>query len=492
MANLWLEFGLDSEASSSTSSRCVRIATKTSFRPEEVLDLGPGARDPSRRFSISEKLLSTTSQTIQELQIFIERMSAIVPGRTRHFIVDLDDIILELLAGAESTGQLLAAWTALSSRVGSAQRFMLKYRDEFVGGATIIPASPASTSPELHQELSVQPSVDRKLRHLYDKFPRHNAALSISKLGELREGRAWNSFVTVPEWLEEQVKETERIAQAPFSSSIQPSYIEQPSETLSLLTPDVSARTSYRSGGNFVLPPITKDKGKATPSKKVTFEEENQSWPNNVSAVLASNTPYRENPFQQDSTAPVEQVEPGLGSNILFGLAAPKPPSFSTPGRSFDTGHFGLTKDTPGFEKIAPQEVGIREARSRKVRSRKIAINLMKGRMRRTDLIGPVEEVTIRQSPDNLPTGEIGIEHRIDPLLLQGLQSRLSEEEEEVHPSEEEDRRQDHRQGLHQDRPMEEEEELHLQGHHSVLPLRVKRMPQGLFLSRPTEPSFLP
>ncbi|KIM40434.1 hypothetical protein M413DRAFT_28267 [Hebeloma cylindrosporum] len=143
MAHLWLELLKVVKQTTSTSARCLSLATKTTLKPKEVIDQGPEF-ERLGHFRIRDKLSNTVCQTVGELQTFTQQMAAFIPERSHFFIVDPDDTLLEVLGGAESTGQLLAAWRALSNRIERAQRFMLKYRDEYTDSVSI--ASPASTN----------------------------------------------------------------------------------------------------------------------------------------------------------------------------------------------------------------------------------------------------------------------------------------------------------------------------------------------------------
>jgi hypothetical protein len=204
MAQLWLEYGRSTERSTSTSTRVVGFATKQSLKADEVIDQGV-AFEMSGRYRLNDRLARTVAQTVEELQTFIMRMAALIPERQHYFLVDPDETLLEVLEGAESPHQLFAAWKALSNRMESAQKFMMKYKDEYTDSAEV--NSPASTNQELLQDHKALTTADDRLRQMYDKFPRHNTTLSTADVARLREGKSWNEVVRLPSWLEDTTRQ---------------------------------------------------------------------------------------------------------------------------------------------------------------------------------------------------------------------------------------------------------------------------------------------
>ncbi|KIM42234.1 hypothetical protein M413DRAFT_27029 [Hebeloma cylindrosporum] len=112
MAQLWLEYGKSTERSTSTTMHAMGLATKRSLKADEVVDLGP-SYEMTGRFHLHDKLARSVIQTVEELQVFIRRMAALMPEHKSYFILDPDETLLEILEGGESLGQLLAAWRVL-------------------------------------------------------------------------------------------------------------------------------------------------------------------------------------------------------------------------------------------------------------------------------------------------------------------------------------------------------------------------------------------
>ncbi|KIM36526.1 hypothetical protein M413DRAFT_31578 [Hebeloma cylindrosporum] len=317
MAHLWLEFGKSTEQTTSTSARCLALVTKTMLKPEEVIDLGMGAKHAGH-FCIRDKLARTVFQTVEELQTFTRQMAALIPERSHYFIVDPDDTLLEVLGGAESTGQLLAAWRALSNRIESAQKFMLKYRDEYTEGIAIV--SPTSTNQELLLEHSNQASADERLRHMYSEFPQHNNRLGISELARLREGKRWNEIIRVPAWLEAQGR-----SESPSTSAPAPTKSPQTQISSHLgLTP----HSSYKSE-DFTLPPLPEaSKFPSTPSKRVSWLDPPAITGQSFNAWSGTTPAQPQNSSFTSTSTPLAGNE--RQSNFLLGVAAPGPKSSSS------------------------------------------------------------------------------------------------------------------------------------------------------------------
>ena len=169
MYNLWLEYCNEGEASKSTQSRVVFYATKPSLARDEVVDRG--ADTSTQCYMVHKPLFEQIGRTVNELQVFIQHMAGLIDERSTYFQVDPDDTLLKVLGGAETTSQLHAAWLGLTSRLGAAQKFMLKYQQEYQNAP--VPPSPVSTNPDIHRFISGLPDIDDKLRNIHGTIPRY-------------------------------------------------------------------------------------------------------------------------------------------------------------------------------------------------------------------------------------------------------------------------------------------------------------------------------
>ncbi|KAF9536053.1 hypothetical protein CPC08DRAFT_771764 [Agrocybe pediades] len=152
MATLFREYAAEGETGSSTMSRTVWISTHPSLKPDDVVDTVNENEDGYMRYKLEDKLLRKVVTTVTELQVFVQRMAALLPERNgSYFIVDPEEVVDKTLTGAQTMSQLYAAWMILTKRTEAAQRFIVKYQEEYKGEPS--PSSPVSTSASLHKEL---------------------------------------------------------------------------------------------------------------------------------------------------------------------------------------------------------------------------------------------------------------------------------------------------------------------------------------------------
>ena len=315
--DLWLEYCSEEEHSKSTQSRVVYYATKPSLARDEVTDRG--ANTSTQRYMVHKSLLEQISRTVNELQVFIQHMAGLIEEWNSYFQVDPDDTLLKILGGAETTSQLHAAWLGLTSRLSAAQKFMLKYQQEYQNG--LVPSSPVSTDPDIHRYIAGLPDVDDKLRSIHGTIPRHVDKLPCNTRQRLTETKEkWESIIPAPPWL----------ASSPAS--------------------DVLTRTSYKATSSFILPdvadPLAIDQKKqlTTPwkgSKAVQFAPQTDTAePSQASALMSSGTPFKsaKGLFLHDdhNLGPFPQAGPNrhtLASNFLYGTD--EIPAFSPDGMQF-------------------------------------------------------------------------------------------------------------------------------------------------------------
>ena len=324
MYNLWLEYCNEGEASKSTQSRVVFYATKPSLARDEVLDRG--ANTSTERYTVHRPLLEQISHTVNELQVFIQHMASLIEERHTYFQVDPDDTLLKVLGGAETTSQLHAAWLGLTSRLSAAQKFMLKYQQEYQDAP--VPTSPVSTNPDIHKYITSLLDIDDRLRSIHGMIPRHADKLSRNARQRLTENKEkWESIIPVPPWL------------------------ETPTQKSSSPISDVSARTSYKAASSFTLPERAEpsalsQKKQSTPlwkgPKAVQFAPQtDETEPTPSPALMSSGTPFKPSKslFAQEdgnTLGPFPQATPNRpisANNFLYGTD--EVPAFSHDGMQF-------------------------------------------------------------------------------------------------------------------------------------------------------------
>ncbi|EDR02028.1 uncharacterized protein LACBIDRAFT_332799 [Laccaria bicolor S238N-H82] len=328
MYNLSLEYCEEEESSKSTQSRVVFYATKPSLAQDKVVDRGMGTS--MQHYMVDKPLLEQITHTANKLQVFIQHMASLIEERTKYFQVDPEDTLLKVLGGAETTSQLHAAWLCLASRLEAAQKFMLKYQQEYQNAT--IPPSPVSMNPDIHKYISGLPDVDDKLWNMQGTIPRHVDKLSLDARQRLLEANEkWGKIIPAPPWLATPAQKT--------SSPIL----------------NIPARTSYKAASSFTLPDkvkppeLTQRKQALTTwkgSKAVQFTPQVEAWePSQSSALMSSSTPFKSlkglfsqdeesNPGPFPSSGPNRHVSVG---NFLYGTD--EVPSFS-PDRGQFSGFF--------------------------------------------------------------------------------------------------------------------------------------------------------
>ncbi|KAJ7629984.1 hypothetical protein DFH06DRAFT_1337907 [Mycena polygramma] len=76
--------------------------------------------------ALETELLLSTDDTVKEMQSLLTRASSFIPGKAC-FLVDPDGILMRLLRGANTRGELQTAWASLSERMRLAQMRFKEY-----------------------------------------------------------------------------------------------------------------------------------------------------------------------------------------------------------------------------------------------------------------------------------------------------------------------------------------------------------------------------
>jgi hypothetical protein len=122
-------------------------------------------------------MLMRVDRVAYELQYFLQRASAMVPGRNKYFRVDPEDAIVPTLKGCGDRAQLVAVWEIMRKRLELGQAFFRKYLKEFYRPEAIEDFSPASTSRELAEELTSMGSDESRQQFIIAYYPHHNERL---------------------------------------------------------------------------------------------------------------------------------------------------------------------------------------------------------------------------------------------------------------------------------------------------------------------------
>ncbi|EDR09525.1 uncharacterized protein LACBIDRAFT_325943 [Laccaria bicolor S238N-H82] len=108
MARLILQYKESSDEDISTHQRAVNLSVKKSLLMSEIVE----SKGSQRSYTLHPTLLKDITQVVGELQIFLERTSALIPERKSYYKVDPRDTFLSILRESSDAGQLQAAWMA--------------------------------------------------------------------------------------------------------------------------------------------------------------------------------------------------------------------------------------------------------------------------------------------------------------------------------------------------------------------------------------------
>ncbi|KAJ7906579.1 hypothetical protein B0H13DRAFT_2333316 [Mycena leptocephala] len=182
MVHLMLEYEKEDESledpTMSTSQGALMLSLHTELEDRDVLDRGLVRLPGVSRYALEPDLLTRVDRIAGELQYFLQRGSALVPGRTRYFRVDPEDSIIPVLKGCSNVAQLVVAWGILRKRLHLGREFIQKYAREFRNPDSIEDYSPASTTKELTEEMRKMPSDEARMRFMIAYYPHHNEQLS--------------------------------------------------------------------------------------------------------------------------------------------------------------------------------------------------------------------------------------------------------------------------------------------------------------------------
>ncbi|KAK6972122.1 hypothetical protein R3P38DRAFT_2356947, partial [Favolaschia claudopus] len=98
--------------------------------PERIVDRGLLRPPGVSRYGLEVKLMQEVERVASELQHFLQRAAALVPGRQRFFHIDPENAVLPLLGNSSSILQLKAAWEIMRKRLGLGRSFVHKYAKE--------------------------------------------------------------------------------------------------------------------------------------------------------------------------------------------------------------------------------------------------------------------------------------------------------------------------------------------------------------------------
>ena len=197
MAKLVRQYKEDSnDDDTSTWLRATTLSSKKTLLVSDIVE----RRGLQQTYALYPTLLEEVTRVVSELQIFLERTSALIPERTSHFKVDPRDTFISILRESSDLGQIHAAWMGLTRRLTLALENLVKYEIQYKGpieGREFeTPASPISTDVGIYEAIEGEEDRDFRMRYIYENVPHHQDQIRSPR--KLRDGTAWSSIIPLP------------------------------------------------------------------------------------------------------------------------------------------------------------------------------------------------------------------------------------------------------------------------------------------------------
>ncbi|KAF8133103.1 hypothetical protein K438DRAFT_1787706 [Mycena galopus ATCC 62051] len=264
MAELILEYNKSQDSTLSLFRRISTLASKKDLDKSDVLDRGDthGTQtDP--RFGLETGFLLRTDIVIKEMQVVLRKAAALVEGRSSYFVIDPHNVLMTVLKGANSLGELQASWAALAERLDLAQRNFRKYQSEFKPTKVEdVLLSPVSTLPEVYSVFPRNKTPANDLDYVYSQVPHHR---KLWPKGYSPETDMVYDYTPVPLTLSQAFPDrTTTVRQSTV-------YYSADGERQEIA---VSDRSSYRAGPDFRVPISEVSRGKAKSKNPAPTVEE--------------------------------------------------------------------------------------------------------------------------------------------------------------------------------------------------------------------------
>ena len=149
-----------SDDNTSTWQRARTLSSKKSLLRSDIVEKG----GVQLRYSLHPDLLEEATHVVNELQIFLECTSTMIPERTSYFKVDPRNTFLSILMESSDLGQIHAAWMGLSRRLTLAQENLMKYEIQYKrpieGEGSESPLSPISMDIGIYEAIEGEEDKD--------------------------------------------------------------------------------------------------------------------------------------------------------------------------------------------------------------------------------------------------------------------------------------------------------------------------------------------
>ncbi|KAJ7762848.1 hypothetical protein DFH07DRAFT_771062 [Mycena maculata] len=249
MGKLRIQYNQDTEENSALRNRINLIVSKWDLTAKDIFDRGNSSSGAFSRFALETGFRMRVNGLISEFQRLLVSAANLIPERKeagRHFKLDPQGTLMEILGGAESLDEMTLAWKALRTRFTLAQDYLEKYHIEYqaVTDAELL-QSPVSTDVALYEgleQLAQSSSMNvPKLTYLFENIPHHRRTME----------RDWDPNTWISTWAP--TTDTLKLAFPDREAEGRPSTVYY-STTGERLERELPEGTSWRAGESFTPP----------------------------------------------------------------------------------------------------------------------------------------------------------------------------------------------------------------------------------------------
>ncbi|KAJ7595108.1 hypothetical protein C8J56DRAFT_1044812 [Mycena floridula] len=182
---------------------------------ERILDRGERRGRGIQRYQIIPNGLENILEVEEQLQWFLVAIVGTIEERSRVFVVDPGHMFMEVFRGTDNVELLQVAWAGFCKRLRLALRHLEKYGKEYETGGDSRLFSPASTAPELWNEVLSENSIGGRMSRMVQNIEHHSEVYTAESLNRFKETRVWEDLKSV---VENERKEERRHRNRPAST----------------------------------------------------------------------------------------------------------------------------------------------------------------------------------------------------------------------------------------------------------------------------------
>jgi len=181
----------------STWQRATTLSAKRTLFGSDIVEQA----GLEKSYTLHPVLLDDITQVVNEIQVFLKRVSALIPERNSFFKVDPRDTFMGILRGSSDECQLQAAWMGLNRHLTLAQENLVKYKLQYhspLQGENIeMPTSPISTDNGIYEALENVGDATSCMRYIYENVPHNQDQIQYPE--SLRNSSTWSTILSLPD-----------------------------------------------------------------------------------------------------------------------------------------------------------------------------------------------------------------------------------------------------------------------------------------------------